>query len=99
MTPTKSCMSLVEKLIKFTILILSSAKLRSPESKNVGVPRAWAKFVQLKYLNSQKMTTSAKSLCMGISKFIQLNKVAFISDFGLTFSKSPCLCTVQLRPA
>ena len=35
MTPTQSCMSLVEKLIKFTILILSFAKLRSPESKNV----------------------------------------------------------------
>ena len=91
MTPTKSCMSLVEKLIKFTILILSFAKLRSPEPKNVRVPWALAKFVQLKYLNSQKMTTSTKSPYMGISKFIQLSKVAFISDFGLTFTKSPCL--------
>ena len=61
--------------------------------------RLGKKFVQLKYLNSQKMTTSTKSLHMGISKFIQLNKVAFISDFGSTFSKSPCLGTVQLRPA
>ena len=93
MTPTKSCTSLVEKLIKFTILILSFAKLRSPESKNVRVPWAWGKFVQLKYLNSQKMTTSTKCLYMGISKFIQLSKVAFISDFGLTFTKSPFKCS------
>ena len=57
--------------------------------------RAGAEFVQLKYLNSQKMITSTKSL-MGISKFL-LTKVTFISDFGLNFTKS--LCLVLLRPA
>ena len=91
MTPTKSCMSLVEKLIKFTILTVI-CKAEESRVKECSSPLGLGKICLTEIPEfSENGNFNKMSLYGHFKIYPTISKVAFILDFGLTFTKSPCL--------